>query len=134
MLTQTLLEELDLRFPERDGIGRRQRTGSVDREDGDLEPIARLHALAEHHAVGHVETLDGRGTWPSDGARQLAVDPDFRIVVHDDRNHGTRARGVEVADLCGDRQSGTEPRHEEVPAAASIEQALWLNRRPRRIV
>src|SRR5436189_4293428 len=98
MLTQTLLEELDLRFAEEDGIGRRERNGSVDREDGDLEPVAGLHALAEHHAVRHVEPLDGRGTWPSDGARQLTVDPDFRIIVHDDRNHGTRASGVKVAD------------------------------------
>ena len=75
----TLVKEL-----EENGIGRRERNRSVNREDGDLEPVARLHALAEHHAVRHIESLNGRRTWPSDGARHLTVDPDLRIIVDDD--------------------------------------------------
>src|SRR3954467_3564166 len=95
----TSLEEFDLRLPEEHRVRGRQRDRPVDAEDRDLEFIAWLHALAQNDAVRHVEALDRRGAWPSRGARQLAVDPDFRVVVDGKGENDARPSSIQIADL-----------------------------------
>ena len=64
--------------------------------------------VAEHQAVGHVEALDAARRRPAGGARHLAVDPDFGVVVDIDLEHRDRTGGVETR-IGRDRQPGAEP-------------------------
>src|SRR5579862_2339205 len=75
-----LAEKFDLRLAEPDEIHRGDRNGSVDREDRDLELVARLDRIGKHHAIGYVETLDGGRAGVAGAARDLPVDPDLRVI------------------------------------------------------
>src|ERR1700760_4691695 len=53
--------EFDLRLAKPEEIRRRRRDRSVDGEDRDRERLPRLHRIAEHKAIGHIEDLNCGG-------------------------------------------------------------------------
>src|SRR6516225_10304710 len=57
---------------------------SVNRKHCELESVAGLDFGAKHHAIGHVEALNGSRTGIAAPARHLAIDPDLRIIVDQD--------------------------------------------------
>src|SRR5258707_8072954 len=59
----------------------RIRHWSVNRKHCELESVAGLDFGAKHDAIGHVEALNGSRAGIAAPARQLAIDPDFRIIV-----------------------------------------------------
>ena len=76
-------------------------------------------------------------SWPAGLAeheRQLAVDPDFRVVVDDDLEDDGRAGRVERADLLRDRHVDAVPAERESAMRASCLEALRLDHRPARVV
>jgi hypothetical protein len=50
--TTASLERLNLRLANEDEILRRDRDRSIDAEDRDLELVARLDGVGEHHPIG----------------------------------------------------------------------------------
>src|SRR5262245_24339939 len=66
----------------------RIRHWSVNRKHCELESVAGLDLGAKHHAVGHVEALNGSWAGIAAEARHLAVDPGLSVIV--DRNVGHR--------------------------------------------
>src|SRR3984893_12965287 len=96
-------KKLDFRLAEPEEIRRCRGNRSVDGEDRDLELVARGDGAAEHQATGHVEALDRPGAGSSGGARHLAVDPDFGIVVDVHPQNGHRAGSVEPLGISRDR-------------------------------
>jgi hypothetical protein len=50
-----LAKKFDLRLAEPDQIHRCDRNRPVDAEECDLELVARLDSIGEHHAIGHVD-------------------------------------------------------------------------------
>src|SRR5262249_31940350 len=60
---------------------------SVNRKHCELEFVAGLDFGAKHHAVGHVEALNGSRAGIAAPARHLPVDPDLRIIVDQDVEH-----------------------------------------------
>src|ERR1700730_2701599 len=65
----------------------RIRHWSVNRKHCELEFVAGLDFGAKHHAIGHVEALNGSRAGIAAPARQLAIDPDLRIIVDQDVEH-----------------------------------------------
>src|SRR5690349_23534463 len=118
-----LTEELDLRLAEENRVWGRERDRAVDPEDRNLELVASLDLLGEHDPVWHVEALNRGGTRPPDASRYLTIDPRFSVVVDGEGQHRHCPRGVELPDSCGHRQAGAKPRHEQMTAAAPLEQS-----------
>src|ERR1700732_2970042 len=58
-----LAKEFDLRLAKPEEICRCRRNRPVDREDRDLEFVARGDGIGEHDAMRHVEPLDRAGAW-----------------------------------------------------------------------
>src|SRR5262245_66283755 len=65
----------------------RIRHWSVNRKHCELESVAGLDFGAKHHAIGHVEALNGSRAGIAAPARHLAIDPDLRIIVDQDVEH-----------------------------------------------
>src|SRR5258707_12759989 len=88
----------------------RIRHWSVNRKHCELESVAGLDFGAKHHAIGHVEALNGSRAGIAAPARQLAIDPDLRIIVDQDveHRHG-RLTQVEIADPRWHGQQPAEP-------------------------
>src|SRR5436305_1791102 len=73
-------EELDLRLAKPEEIRRCGRNRSVDRKDRDFELVARGDGIGEHQAMRHVEPLDGVRARAPGCPRQVAINPDFRVI------------------------------------------------------
>src|SRR5262249_9192149 len=60
---------------------------SVNRKHRELESVSGLDFGAKHHAIGHVEALNGSRRGLAAPARHLAIDPALRIIVDQDVEH-----------------------------------------------
>jgi hypothetical protein len=69
-------------------------------------------AMREHQAMRHVEPLDLAGAGPAGSPRQLAIDPNFVVVVDIDAQHRHRAGGVEAQGICRDPQLCAVPEND----------------------
>ena len=79
--------KFDLRLAEPHEIHRCNRNRTVDAEDCDLELVTRLDCFGEHHVIGHVEALDRGWAGVAGAARNLPIDPDFRVIIDVSREH-----------------------------------------------
>src|SRR5215475_10663313 len=103
----------------------RIRHWSVNRKHCELESVAGLDFGAKHHAIGHVEALNGSRAGIVAPARHLAIDPDFRIIVDQDveHRHG-RLTEVEIADPRWHGQQPAEPHEGGMATTAAHTRSL----------
>src|SRR5262245_20513945 len=92
MLSYRGLKELHSSLTKPHGIGWGGRNRPVDAKDGNLERVARRDCVAQDQALGHVKPLDRRWAGAARRPRQVAIHPDFGIIVNAQRQHdlGTR--------------------------------------------
>jgi len=108
----------DPRLAEPDHVQRSHRDRPVDPEHRDLERVAGLHRIRQHHAIGQVEALNRGRARIAATARHLPVHPDFRVIVDEHPKHRLGSRGVEIADLRRNRDPRAIPDEADASAAA----------------
>src|SRR5262245_39564157 len=91
------------------------REGTVDAEDGKLNPLTRFGVAGQDDAVRGVESLDQLTTGLSQYQGEFSIDPHFSVVVDGDLEDDGRAGRIERADLVGNRDGGPVPIKTEAP-------------------
>ena len=84
--------------------------------------------------MGHVEPLDRARARPAGSPRQLAIDPDFCVIVDIRPQHRHRAGGVETRGISRDRKLCAVPEERHHAAAPPGPQLVGGDHRPPRIV
>src|SRR6266480_5841675 len=77
----TTFVELQLRLPHVDVIGRRIRERAVCPENRELNRLPRLYAAINDQPIRRIPTFHYRTATLTRRARQLAVDPDFGVII-----------------------------------------------------
>src|SRR5262249_29188157 len=122
------------RRPQEDLVARRFAQRAVDAEHGDLDHVARLGLLGQQDAVLRVEAADGAAAALAEGQVDLAVDPDFAVVVHRGAEPDDGVGDGLAVDLFGKGDPDAVPAPAVAAGAAGVLERLGLEHLPFRIV